>query len=561
MRFFPNAVVLVVFCGLIAHALLLATDYVIWDGWWQFADIAWAEGPIVTQTHLAEVGRPLDNVYYFPFQFVETFASRAWLSKALGALLWIATALLMTLVLKRAARVPSDAATAIGALVASSSVFAMLGEYSLWMYTSAVFLFWLGWAGLTVLPSWRGAPAFGLRCLLLATFFLSFSLNSLLVAYYSVALALFALRLRSWNWPDVFGSATRSIRSFPDFLILPVVFWSWKKVFHPSTGAYADYNTPLLSVGHLAAGFLEMYRQMIAPLAFEMLSSPIWIVGAVFAALAVLWMGCGKDPARRASDNLGPKLMTVGVLLFVASIFPYLAVGQIPSLFGWTSRNAILTPLPLAMSVVGIAMTATRVTAFAPPRAWYALVVALVVLNVGACWRNYLTLQAFGLKQEAVAFQINNVTRQMSTALIQLRDYFRIPRTVDFYAPSIWTFLPTGGELKPQTFVFETTSMAPDQVQFDESGKPVSVSPWIPVNRAAFEDLIKSTTLDYAMTGIPRVGRHVLLKVYPTEADADPLRLGAEYIRRKWFARDTLEDFVKAASSSQVAELTPVLDQ
>ncbi|MFM8718520.1 MAG: hypothetical protein ACKOFH_03145, partial [Chthoniobacterales bacterium] len=161
----------------------MATDYVVWDGWWQFADIAWEEGAVVTETHLAEVGRPLDSAYYFPFRFVENFTSRVWLSKALGAALWIATALLMTQVLRRAARVPSDAAIAIGALVASSSVFAMLGEYSLWMYTSAVFLFWLGWAGLTVLPSWTGAPACGLRALYLATFVLSFNLNSLLVAY------------------------------------------------------------------------------------------------------------------------------------------------------------------------------------------------------------------------------------------------------------------------------------------------------------------------------------------------------------------------------------------
>jgi len=551
----------VVVCGLAAHAMLLATDYVVWDGWWQFADITWEEGPVVTQTHLAEVGRPLDNVYYFPFRCVENFASRVWLSKALGAGLWIATALLMTQVLKRAARVPSDAAIAVGVLVVSSSVFAMLGEYSLWMYTSAVFLFWLGWAGLTALPSWNGASAFGLRCLLLATFFLSFNLNSLLVAYYAIAAALFALRLRSWSCAGIFNEALIFIRRFPDFLLLPLVFWFWKKVFHPSTGAYADYNTPSFSIEHLANGFAQMYRQMIAPLAFETVSSPLWVVISVFVALAVAGAIAKKDSSRRDGERPGGlMLMTVGAALFLSCIFPYLAVGQVPSLFGWTSRNAILTPLPLAMIVVGLAITVNHAFAFAPARAWYALIAALVVLNVGACWRNYVTLQAFGLKQEALAFQINSVTRQKPTTLIQLRDYFRIPRTIDFYAPSIWTFLPTGGALKPETFVFETTTMAADQVQFDESGKPVNVSPWIPVNRAALEDLIKSTTMAYAMTGIPRVGRHVLLKVYPTEADADPLRLGAEYIRRKWFARDTLEDFVKGASSSQVAELPPVTD-
>jgi len=561
MRRPSNGALVVIICGLLSHALLLATNYVVWDGWWQFADVAWPEGPIVTQTHLAEVGRPLDNAYYFPFQFVETFAVRAWLSKSLGALLWIASALLMVRVLERIARVPSDAATAIGALVASSSVFAMLGEYSLWMYTSAVFLFWLGWAGLSVLPSWKGAPSLALRLVLLATFFLSFNLNSLLVAYYAVALALFALRLGSWKWSEIFAVATRCLCRFPDFLVLPIVFWIWKKAFHPLTGAYADYNTPSFAIGHLAAGFAAMYQQLIAPLVLELFSSPLLLLTAFFAALASAWVVCRKGASHRISANRGPILMTVGLALFLAFLFPYLAVGQVPSLFGWTSRNAILAPLPLAMAVVGLAMTVTRLFAFAPPHAWYVVVAGLIVLNVGACWRNYLSLQAFGLKQEAVAFQINEVKRQKPTALIQLRDYFRIPRTIDYYAPSIWTFLPTGGALRPETFVFETISMAPDQVQFDETGKPVSMSPWIPVNRTAFEDLIKSTTMAYAMTGIPRVGRHVLIKVYPADAEADPLRLGADYIWHRWFTPESLEGFVKQSSVGQVAELPSIADQ
>jgi len=396
--------------------------------------------------------------------------------------------------------------------------------------------------------------------LLLGIFFLSFNLNSLLVAFYSVALALFALRLDSWKWSEILGAGIRYVRKFPDFLVLPIVFWIWKKIIYPSTGAYADYNTLSFSIGHLAAGFFEMYRQMLAPLAFEMFSSPAWILAAVLVATGVAWVVASNKDSYRLTESRGPVLMVIGLALFLANIFPYLAVGHVPTLFGWTSRNAILTPLPLAMMVVGVAITATRLFLSAPVRAWYVLVAALIVLNVGACWRNYLSLQAFGLKQEAIAFQINEVKRQKPTTLIQLRDYFRIPHTIDYYAPSIWTFLPTLGALKPETFVFETSSMIADQVQFDESGKSVSVSPWIPVNRADFEELIKSTTLAYAMTGVPRVGRHVLLKVYPTEADADPLRLGAEYIRRKWFARETLEAFVKAASSSQVAELPPVLD-
>ena len=44
-----SACAAVVGAGLAAHMLLPATDYVIWDGWWQFADVAWPEGPSVTR--------------------------------------------------------------------------------------------------------------------------------------------------------------------------------------------------------------------------------------------------------------------------------------------------------------------------------------------------------------------------------------------------------------------------------------------------------------------------------------------------------------------------------
>lgn len=548
----------VVVAGLWAHLLLLATDYVIWDGWWQFADISWPEGPSVTKRHLAEVGRPLDLVYYAPFRAVAAFSTRVWLAKLMAMVLWVGCACLMLGVMWRATRVPRDVAVAIAAAVASCPVFGMLGEYSLWMYTGAVFLFWLAWFALVHLSGTTGVRAVLARPILWFMFFLSFNLNSQLVAFYGIGASLFASRLTSRRLTDVIRLGTSYAVRFGDFLLLPPLFWLWRKTCTPSIGAYVGYNTISLSPQRLAAGATAMTQELLLPWLCNPLASDTWLIVAGLAAVTTLWMLPARQRQQSDSQGWSARLAIAGLFLLAMNTFPYLAVGQVPSASGWLSRNAILTPLPLAMLAVGAFLAvSTRL----PPtmfKAWKVLTVAWIVLNIGACTRNYLALQGFGVKQDSISLRLHEAIDHSPTAAVQMRDYFPIPATVPAYAPSIWTFLPTRGALKPRTFVFEVGGALPDQQRIDASGNPVVVIPHVLLTEKMLNNMIAETTLGYAMQEIPRIGRHVLLCIRPGRYNINGVALGSEYLWRKWLDPVTVPQFVRDATISEVLELSAI---
>lgn len=552
------ACALVVGAGLAAHMLLPATDYVIWDGWWQFADVAWPEGPSVTRQHLAEVGRPLDLVYYWPFRFVDSFSSRVWLSKVFALGLWVSSACLMLGVMWRATRLPRDIATAVAATVASCPVFALLGEFSLWMYTAAVFLFWVGWFALVQLPRTNRVVATLARPALWVVFFLSFNLNSQLVAFYAVCGCLFFSRFASLRPKDAINVLKAYSYRYADFLLLPILFWFWKKLWTPSIGAYAGYNAISLSPQPLTAGIGATIQELIVPWVLNPFASHLWVLAAAVAAAVTLWMTRNSSACRHDLKLWSFRLTIAGLALLFANSFPYLAVGQVPSAYGWLSRNAILMPLPLGLLAIGACLAISSTLPTTMPHAWKALVVVWITLNTAACSRNYLTLQGFGVKQDSIAFRLREAVGRNPTAAVQLRDYFPIRAALATYAPSIWTFLPTGGSLKPRTFVFETRAALPDQYQVNAKGNTVLVIPHVMLTETMLNAMIDETTLAYAMKTIPRSGRHIVLCIRPSRYPVDGATLGSGYLWRKWVDPLRVEEFVQEATSSEMVELPEV---
>ena len=557
-RCFSWPAVPVVSSGLAAHLLLPATDYVIWDGWWQFADISWPEGPVITRHHLAEVGRPLDLFYYAPFRAIGAFDTRVWLSKTLAVALWIGSACLMLGVMLRCARLPRDIAVATAAAVATSPVFAVLGEFSLWMYTAAVFLFWLAWFALIHLPRTISGAALLARTVVWVLFFASFNLNSQLVAFYAVSACLVASRLPSWRFREGLRLAAAYAFRFWDFLLLPLVFWGWKKICTPSTGAYADYNEVSLSLPRLAVGAGEMSHDLLLPWIRNPLTSDKWLLAAGLVAIPIYRATRGRQPESHPSQYWSLALLSSGLFLLAANAFPYLTVGQVPSSSGWSSRNAILMPLPLALLAIGAALGLSSKLPSATRHAWVAVAAMWIVLNVGACWRNYLALQGFGAKQDSIAARLRAEIDRTSAAVVQLRDYFPVPATIPYYPPSIWTFLPTRGSLTPRALVFEVSGALPDQQETDAGGNAVVVFPRVLLTQKVLNAMIEQTTLGYAMRDIPRVGPHILLCIRPTTSTRNGAALGAAYLWRKWARPDSVEDFVRELTRGESIELPEV---
>jgi hypothetical protein len=560
----------VLLLGLVAHGLVLLTDHVIWDGWWANADLGLPDAGILAR-QFRESGKPLEGWFLAPFRLIGSSDGRIAAAKLAGVACWIGSFLAMHACLRRLARLAAPVALAISALAVAAPVYEVLGDVSLVMYPACMLLFWCGWLMFAEAVERRGGAASVCRVAAAALLFLSFNVNSLLVMHYAVAATFAVLRWRGVPWSELRGRAIRAALRYPEILALPVVFWIWKAVFTPTSGFYAAYNKPSFAPAKLALGYAGVVRDLLGPMTRRLVSSPLWLLAAIAAGAGLWWRLSARDSGRTAAAALSPpahgwRLAACGFLLFAAAAFPYISVGQAIMAHGWWSRSCILFPLPIAMTVVGLLVAANRSLLPTRPTAWLAAAAAVAVLFIGACWRNTLTMQAYGAKQAAIRRDLRELIDARGPAVIQLRDYFPIRYTNDFYPIAVWTFLAAPPDALPTTFVLETGGSVPgrtsvgDERTIGADGQPAFTMGRLPISGAELERLIETETgMPDAMTSIRRTGPHLLVGIGPApNVGDDGPTIGAEYLRRRWFAPATLDDYVTSLTQARVESLPPI---
>lgn len=550
----------VVAAGLLAHGLVPLSDYVLWDGWWYAADLPRPDGPAVMNRLFHEVGRPLDMWFYAPLRWIGG-SPVAW-SKCLGTGAWITAAVCVANVLRRLARLPLAVACGVGLLMATLPIFDLLGELALWMNTACVLLFWLAWVLVSRLPDLTGSLAIVARIIALATFFVSFDLNSNLVMFYAVALVIIGLRIPDFRSTTLLTWLPRGAVRHADFLVLPIVFWFWKTLFTPTSGFYATgYNQPSLAPARLATGYMSMATDFVFRGLIGFFWSPAWVLGGLLAGLltaVVLQRRQANELIPARPTSLGLRLFGLGVFALLAAAFPYVAVNQGLATEGWLTRNCILCPLPVSMILVGLLLIANSCWSNRSPRPWLAGVIAVAVIGIGGCIHNYLIYQALGAKHWSIREKLTEVIRESSPAVIQLRDYYPMPNVIPYYPPVIWTFLANGTGEPPKTFVIETALLAPDVVQSGPDGQPRRVIPTIPFRAETVDEAITNTTMPYAQERVPRRGAQVLAAVRPGFESMQLAELGRRYILLSWFSPSGLKTFVNEFTRIEVTGLPPV---
>jgi hypothetical protein len=537
----------IIVAGVLAHGIVPLTDYVLWDGWWYAADLARPEGPTVMARLFHEVGRPLDMWFYAPLRWIGGDPV-VW-AKWLGTASWIASAVCVAKVLERLAGLPRAVATAVAVLVAALPIFDLLGELALWMNTACVLLFWLAWVLVSRLGDLAGWRAIAARLAALALFFVSFDLNSNLVMFYAVAVAIAGLRASELRPATLLATLPRAALWHADFLALPIVFWGWKTWLTPTSGFYATgYNQPSLAPDQLAAGYLGLLLNFVLRGLVEFLSSPTYLAAAAMAAILtalVLRRLPPSDAVVERPAGTGVRLLGWGVFLLLAAAFPYIVVGQPLASEGWFTRNCILCPLPVALIACGLALLVTSRWATAFPRAWVAVVTAIATLGVGGCVSNYLAYQAFGAKEWSLRGQVAEMIRDSDAAVVQLRDYSRIPRTIPYYPPIIWTFIANASDGPPKTLVIETVTLGPDISQPGPDGQPRRIIPQVPLRAETVDETITETTMPYALERVPRAGPQILVTAEPAYAGTSVTDLGLRYLFLSWLEPERLPEFVR----------------
>lgn len=276
-------------------------------------------------------------------------------------------------------------------------------------YLFSFALLCLGLDLFTVIAS-SGRSRIWLRLCALAVIFCSFSLNSLIAAYYvGISAFFFAEWLERQGCQKIATHLLASIKRFADFLVLPFVYWFSVNHFFPKVGPYKNYyllRAP--GIEDLLSGLYNFWNwgfvqpERIAVNLARESRLPIilaLLVGFGFVTLAAL---LNKRRMDRVTGSAGSAAWpaAAAVILFVACASPYIASGLSPDGHFFESRHLILFGLPLGLILVCTYRTVSLI--FHNRAAGQALIALALSANLCALWSGYFFQQARWLRQEAL---------------------------------------------------------------------------------------------------------------------------------------------------------------
>lgn len=547
--------------ALLAHGVLPFTDHVLWDGWICLKLFTRGDGLEPMWRLYQEAGRPLD---YFIYRLLFLMPAPVAVAKGAAVLAWALCGWLQCIVLVNAGGLRPAMARWVSALAVVLPVFDVLGDVTFWTHGVELVAFWLA-----VVLVVRGRPAGSMprvawRIAIWGLFIVAFNLNSLLLFFHALWLALWLMRTDGKPLTETLRDGIVRLRGSIDLALLPMVFWTAKLVFTPTHGGYADYNRIDTDVGRLMAGCGRTLHGFLLPEIMQAVRTPgaAWAAGAGLLA-AIAFVVIGKRRGRSAvSWDCRPwsQLLAPSVLLFAAAVLPYLLVGQDLVSHGWAARNCILTPLPLALGLAGIAaLIESRLPSRGGGIAPCLLAVLLAAAALAAA-RSHLTLQALGAKHRSIQNGLRGVIAREAPTMIQLRDYFEIPGTIPRYPPLIWTLMAAPDGAAPSTLVFDTVQVADHEETIGPDGEVRISFPNVPVSRSDMREILKGTSMPAVLNAIPDHGGQVLFVVSTGDAGADGVAIGLDYLRCKWIDQDRMAGFLNGLIRTVEVPLPPISD-
>lgn len=352
-------------------------------------------------------------------------------------------------------------------------------------YVFSYGLFFVGTWLLMLAFDGGGARHVTLRIAAALAFFLSFALNSLMMLY---VFAMFGLFVAVWRANSgeqgrirrLALSAWRCAAGYPEFVVLPLVYWGALSIWFKRVGAYAGYyGIRLPAFADLLAGWNSFfqcgYSNSLARAARAAMDfKPLWTAVAVLVVITVV-LARKSRRARLSPSGIGVPLL-LSVLLFSALALPYLFAGIRPSLHFYETRHLLLFGLPGACFVLAVKRFAESIVG---RRAALVGVFGLAsLISVAALWNSYFFLQARVLKQEALSSHL--AAMPMPAALVfDLNDgfYDHSPQHVSFGIPEVTGMLRLAWGDHP-FLGFSHQAERPTILQEIESARNVEGSPF-----------------------------------------------------------------------------------
>lgn len=559
------AILAIIALGILTHGILVLTDYQLWDAWWIWRGTTIEQEFPKLVAFNAEWARPLDLwLYWMPFAKIFGWTMTGIVAaKVFGVISWVGAGPMMYLWMRRGLNIDYIACFCISSLAICLPLFDVLGDITFAMYSCSVFLFWTAWA-LFVL---HGTPAtlrntmrLLTRIMCLMLFFLSFNLNSLLFFYYSIFIILFLFQ-SPLNFSSIRTTAQFVVKNYLDFVLLPLIYFVVKTLLFPQFGHYANYNKPSLDTQRMFNGIVTFVEFLRDEIAFALSSS--LGVGLSFVTVLVIFLIFNRKKKWEKSWSMlniseDSRLLISGFLILAAAWFPYASVGQDFSAGGYSSRNTILMGLPLAMIIIAVVRLLINILC-RPQNHFVSIIFGFIIsLSAVSTIRGYLGLQGFGVKQESIVRTLEQLQLEENPTVIQLRDYYFLPHTINFYPPSIWTFLLARSKPTPSTFVFDTRPYISDKAFMSLDGMTQVRITGLDLDSHILEQLKDETTMPAFLSEIPKGGKQFLVVVTSGKYGMNPQLIGFQYIVQKFIGSPNLDYLINNVTMVQTKALHDV---
>lgn len=321
----------------IAHAgIFLIPNAIFWDDW-----LIYRTDSSVILENFSQAGSMFNQGGY---QHVAMLAVGPWLYRILTFVFMFASGLLLNSILRRYSAISAETRFLIVLLFLILPFNTARVTLITFPGTLRYFIFFAGWALID-----RN------RILALALFFVSFSVNSLLVLY---ALPVLDMFYRSGNLSSVKSVVQFCMRRM-DFILLPFIFFFIKVYFYKPYGTYAGYNesyslanlitAPQVQIQQTIDMVMYFLNELMALHASAVITFLLWVLLSFFSFFLLKNASWNPPSTKRISWGI----FVLGICAVFLASFPYWILDLVPSYYEWRARHQLLLPLGSALTIVG----------------------------------------------------------------------------------------------------------------------------------------------------------------------------------------------------------------
>ena len=252
-----------------------------------------------------------------------------------------------------------------------------------------------------ILLSENGTRKIPQRIIALLGFAISFQIGSLIVFYVLPILTYLFITAnkqcstsKDWLLP--------SVAKVLDFILLPIAYWIIRASHFPPTGMFEGYNSVNINLSSILNSFPPLFETLNGN---TLPISTIWtIIAIVFSVLASSTRWASHLPNSPDCRIYRPLYcIPLGIVVCFLAVFPYSAVGKIPSFLDWTAtRHQLLLAFGFSILLFSVISTLARLDTGRQRVLFTAIPLFISIIFIGNWWKIYSEFYVDHIKQQAL---------------------------------------------------------------------------------------------------------------------------------------------------------------